>query len=81
MENNVGIKTDAFCTSGLLHSQLVTDLLLIGGQMLQGLLVEACFPQHLVLVEQQLAVLVVHFVWRRLAKQRGLRETNTLYDD
>lgn len=27
---------------------------------------QTCFSQHLVLVEQQLAVLVVHFVWRRL---------------
>lgn len=38
-------------TSCLLYSQLVTDLLLIVGQMLQGLLVQACFPQDLVLVQ------------------------------
>lgn len=53
-------------TSGLLHCQLVTDLLLVVGQVFQGLLVEAGLPQDLVLVEQQLAVLVVHLVWRRL---------------
>lgn len=46
--------------------------------MLQGLLVQACFPQHLVLVEQQLAVLVIHFVRRRLNKQRGVKEINLL---
>lgn len=53
-------------TSCLLHCQFVTDLLFIVGKMLQSLLVQACFPQHLVLVQQQLAVLVVHLVWRCL---------------
>lgn len=57
-------------TSCLLHGQLVTDLLLVVGQVLEGLLVQTCFPQHLVLVEQQLAVLVIHFVRRRLSGQR-----------
>lgn len=38
--------------------------------MLQRLLVQTRFPQHLVLVEQQLAVLVVHLVWRCLETRR-----------
>lgn len=61
-------------TSCLLHGQLVADLLLVVGQVLQGLLVQPCFPQHLILVKQQLAVLVVHFVGRRLNKQSAVGE-------
>lgn len=61
-------------TSCLLHGQFITDLLLVVGQMLQGLLVQTCFPQHLVLIQQQLAVLVVHFLWRRLDKTSGENE-------
>ncbi|KAG7270401.1 hypothetical protein CRUP_024721 [Coryphaenoides rupestris] len=37
---------------------LVADLLLVVGEVLQGLLVESRFSQHLVLVEQQLAEVV-----------------------
>lgn len=62
-------------TSRLLHSQLVADLLLIVGQMLQSLLVQARFPQNLVLVQQQLAVLVIYFVWRRLQKTKPHNNT------
>lgn len=70
-------------TSRLLHCQFITDLLLVVGQMLEGLLVQTCFSQHLVLVEQQLAVLVVHFVRRRLNRpekeQTTLSVSNILY--
>lgn len=70
-------------TSRLLHCQFIADLLLVVGQMLEGLLVQTCFSQHLVLVEQQLAVLVVHFVWRRLNRpekeQTTLSVSNILY--
>lgn len=70
-------------TSRLLHCQFIADLLLVVGQMLEGLLVQTCFSQHLVLVEQQLAVLVVHFVRRRLNRpekeQTTLSVSNILY--
>lgn len=55
-------QVDEKLTSRLLHCQFITDLLLVVGQVLEGLLVQTGFPQHLVLIQQQLAVLVVHFL-------------------
>lgn len=56
------------CTFGLLHGQFITDLFLVGGEMLQRFPKELSLPQHLILIKQQLAVLVIHFIRGRLKK-------------
>lgn len=56
-------------TSGLLRRQLVTDLLLVLVEVIESLFVETSLPQNLVLIQQQLTVLIVHLVWRRLSEE------------
>lgn len=68
-------------TSRLLHHQLVADLLLVLVEMIQRLSVKAGLPQNLVLIEQQLAVLIVHLVWRGLSEETETQESKWTPDE
>lgn len=76
-EQNVDIVPVRAPTSHLLHRQLVTDLLLILVEVVEGLFVEASLPQNLVLIQQQLTVLVVQLAWSSLGEEREEPEFNS----
>lgn len=59
-------------TFGFLHSQFITDLFLVSGEMIQSFSQKSRLPQDLILIEQQFTVLIIHFVRGRLGKNKNI---------